>query len=61
MKLNSLKFNTVVVFLFTIVFIWFFFLSKHHPALSEFNVFNVDPFDAVGSIAIQVSFFSSLF
>lgn len=53
------KSNTIVVFLFSIIFIWFFFFTKHSYSLSKVNVFGDDPYDAVGSIGIQVSFFAA--
>lgn len=61
MLLNNIKFNTIAVFLWSIVFTWFFFHCKHDLQLSKVNVFNVDPYDAVGSIAIQISLLASLF
>jgi hypothetical protein len=61
MLMKNIKINTVSVFLFSVVFIWLFFFCKHNPPLSEVNVFNVDPYDAVGSIAIQISFAAAFF
>lgn len=61
MLLNNIKFNTVAVFLWSLVFTWFFFHCKHDLQLSKVNVFNVDPYDAVGSIAVQISLLASLF
>jgi hypothetical protein len=61
MLLKNIKFNTLSVFIFSVVFIWFFFYCKHDPLLSEVNVFNVDPYDAFGSIAVQISFLAAFF
>jgi hypothetical protein len=61
MLMKNIKINTVSVFLFSVVFIWFFFYCKHNSLLSEVNVFNFDPYDAVGSIAIQISFVAAFF
>lgn len=61
MLFNNIKFNAIAVFLWSIVFTWFFFHCKHDLQLSKVNVFNVDPYDAVGSIAVQISLLASLF
>jgi hypothetical protein len=61
MLLKNIKFNTLSIFIFSVVFIWFFFYCKHDPLLSEVNVFNVDPYDAFGSIAVQISFLAAFF
>jgi len=61
MLLKNIKFNTLSVFIFSVVFIWFFFYCKHDPLLSEVNVFNADPYDAFGSIAVQISFVAAFF
>jgi hypothetical protein len=54
------KLNTIVVFLLSIFFVWFFFYCKHDFRLSKVNVFNVDPYDGVGSIGTQVSFLAAM-
>jgi hypothetical protein len=61
MLLKNIKLNTFSVFLFSIVFIRLFFYFKHDPHLSEVNVFNVDPYDAFGSIAVQITFVAAFF
>jgi hypothetical protein len=61
MLLNYIKLNTIVVFFWSVVFIWFFFFCKYNLQLSKVNVFNVDPYDAVGSAAIQISFVAAAF
>jgi hypothetical protein len=58
---KNYKFDTIITFLLSIAFVCVFFYWKHNPQMSKVNVFNVDPFDAVGSIAIQVSMFASGF
>ncbi|MGA2261124.1 MAG: hypothetical protein ABSH28_06800 [Acidobacteriota bacterium] len=35
-------------------------MAKHNPAVSGTNPFNEDPFDAVGSAAIQLAMFTAL-
>jgi hypothetical protein len=52
--------NTMFTFLLSIIFIWFFFFCKHNGLLSKVNVFDNDPYDAVGSIGIQVSFLAAI-
>jgi len=61
MLLNNIKLNTIVVFFWSVVFIWFFFFCKHKLQLSKVNVFNVDPYDTLGSAAIQISFVAAAF
>lgn len=56
---KNYKSNTIITFLISIAFVWLFFYWKHDPQLSTVNMFNVDPYDAVGSIAIQVSLIAS--
>jgi hypothetical protein len=51
----------MITFLLSVVFVWLFFYWKHDRQLSPVNVFNVDPYDAVGSIAIQISLIASCF
>jgi hypothetical protein len=52
--------NTILTFSLSIIFIWFFFFCKHNGLVSKVNVFDNDPYDAVGSIGIQVSFIASI-
>jgi hypothetical protein len=61
MFLYRLKFNTFAVLLLSVAFIWFFYNCKHDLLSSEVNVFNIDPFDAVESVSIQVSFVTTFF
>ncbi len=58
---KNYKCDTIITFLLSIAFVWLFFYWKHNPQLLKVNVFNVDPFDAVGSIAIQLSVVASGF
>jgi multisubunit Na+/H+ antiporter MnhB subunit len=51
---------TVAVFLFALLFLAFFDRSKHDPALAAVNPFVEDPYDAVGSFAIQLTTFAAL-
>jgi hypothetical protein len=48
-----------VIFLFTVFFLAFFDNSKHIPFLAAINPFADDPYDAVGSFGIQLSFFAA--
>ena len=50
---------TVLILIAAIVFYLFFQINKRSPFV-EFNPFAVDPYDAVGSIAIQVALLISL-
>jgi hypothetical protein len=43
-----------------VLFYLFFQESKHQPALSQVNVFANDPYDAVGSFAVQFALFVAL-
>jgi hypothetical protein len=61
MLLKNYKLNTISVFFLSVFFTWFFFYCKHNLQLSEVNVFNVDPYDAVGSAAIQISVVAAAF
>lgn len=58
--MTNYKLNTIIVFLFSVAFTCFFFFSKHYYLFSKVNVFSADPYDGVGSIGIQVSFFAAL-
>lgn len=55
----TLKQNAVNLLALSIVFCVFFYASKHHPALNRNVPFAEDPYDAVGSFAIQFALFSS--
>ncbi|HLO27530.1 MAG TPA: hypothetical protein VK249_00250, partial [Anaerolineales bacterium] len=57
---RSLKTLTVVVFFLTVFFIAFFDTSKNLSWLAIVNPFADDPYDAVGSFGIQLSFFAAL-
>ncbi len=49
-----------VVFLLTVFFLAFFDTSKNMPLLAVINPFADDPYDAVGSFGVQLSFFAAL-
>lgn len=57
---RRIKFSIVLVLALASLFFVFFDQSKHVPALAEVNVFNVDPYDAVGSFGIQMAMFTAL-
>jgi hypothetical protein len=56
------KFKVAAILIIGLAFLfWLFFdRSKHIPALVAANTFGSDPFDAVGSFAIQLAPFSGL-
>ena len=56
---SSLKRSSLTLLALSIAFCLFFMAAKHQPALSNGNPFVEDPFDAVGSIAIQFAVFIS--
>ncbi len=63
MKTQTAKaFKTIsfVIFLLTIFFWAFFDTSKNIPLLAVINPFADDPYDAVGSFGVQLSFFAAL-
>lgn len=55
----TLKRNAVNLLALSIAFCVFFYASKHDPALNRNVPFAEDPYDAVGSFAIQFALFSS--
>jgi len=57
---RSFKTISFVIFLLTIFFLAFFDNSKNIPLLAVVNPFAEDPYDAVGSFGIQLSFFAAL-
>lgn len=59
MNINNYRLNSAVVFLLSLFFFWFFFFCKHYYLFANVITFNDDPYDAVGSIGIQVSFFAA--
>ena len=61
MNINTYRINTIVVFSLSLFFCWFFFFCKHYNLFSNVITFNDDPYDAVGSIGVQVSIFASSF
>ncbi|HLO15812.1 MAG TPA: hypothetical protein VK206_13350 [Anaerolineales bacterium] len=56
---RTFKTLSFVLFLLTIFFLAFFDNSKHIPALALVNPFADDPYDAVGSFGIQLSFLAA--
>lgn len=57
---RQVKFATLTICLLTSLFLIFFNVSKHYPALVEVNPFIEDPYDAVGSFGIQLAVLSAL-
>lgn len=51
------KITSLLIFAFAVLFYIFFMHAKHDPALSAVNPFADDPYDAVGSFAIQAAVF----
>lgn len=55
----ALKRSAIHLLALSIAFCVFFYASKHLPALNRNNPFVEDPYDAVGSFAIQLAVFLS--
>ena len=51
------KITSLFIFAFAVLFYFFFMHAKHDSALSAVNPFADDPYDAVGSFAIQAAVF----
>jgi hypothetical protein len=58
--MNRQKTTAVIVLGLSILFYIFFETCKHTPALGSTNPFAEDPYDAVGSFAIFLSFLSAI-
>jgi hypothetical protein len=54
------KFATLAAFVLVVLFWIFFNASKHISALAQVNVFNEDPYDAVGSFGIQLAILAAV-
>ena len=52
---GKFKINTLSILALSALFYFFFMTAKHDPALSAANAFAEDPYDAVGSFAIQAA------
>lgn len=57
---RQVKIHACLMLALAIVFATFFQVSKHQPALSQVNTFADDPYDAVGSFAVQFALFAAL-
>ena len=57
---KSLKISAVLCIGLAIIFYYFFQTTKHVPSLAAVNAFGEDPYDAVGSFAVQFAAFTSL-
>ena len=51
-----LRINALLVFVLAILFAIFFDFTKHNPYIAPINPFAEDPYDAIGSFAIQAAF-----
>jgi hypothetical protein len=58
--MQKIKASTLMILGLSITFYLFFDFSKHAPALGAVNPFAEDPYDAVGSFGIQLTFVSVL-
>ncbi|HUY76499.1 MAG TPA: hypothetical protein VMV29_06985 [Ktedonobacterales bacterium] len=56
----DVKVNACLTLALAIVFYVFFQVCKQQPALAQVNPFANDPYDAVGSFAVQLAAFSAL-
>lgn len=54
------KIKAFLIFVLACLFYFFFQFAKHNPLISPVNVFNQDPYDAVGSFGVLLAFFVSL-
>ena len=54
------KLNACLTLLLAVLFLLFFQISKHQPALAGVNAFAEDPYDAVGSFGVQFAVFTAL-
>ena len=54
---NKIRLNTIVVIVLAILFYLFFDVTKHYQFFSANNPFAEDPYDAIGSFALQTSIF----
>jgi hypothetical protein len=54
------KFATLAAVVLVVLFWIFFNASKHISALAQVNVFNEDPYDAVGSFGIQLAILAAV-
>ena len=57
---RSFKLTSVAILTLAVAFVVFFFTCKHAPSLAGINPFAEDPYDAVGSAAIQLTIFTAL-
>jgi hypothetical protein len=57
---RQVKFATLTICLLALLFLMFFNVTKHYPALVDINPFIEDPYDAVGSFGIQLAMLSAL-
>lgn len=57
---RSFKLTSVAILALAVLFVAFFFTSKHAVSLAGANPFAEDPYDAVGSTAIQLTMFTAL-
>jgi hypothetical protein len=57
---RSLKVYACLTAVLAVLFYLFFQISKHQPALSQVNAFANDPYDAIGSFAVQFALLTAL-
>lgn len=58
--LRRQQFSACLAALTALLFVLFFDVSKHQPALAVVNPFTTDPYDAVGSFATQLALVAAL-
>jgi hypothetical protein len=53
---GRLRINALIVLVLALLFTFFFDFTKHNPYLAPINPFAEDPYDAIGSFAMQAVF-----
>jgi hypothetical protein len=54
---GKLKINSIIIFALAALFVFFFDFTKHNLTLSPVNPFADDPYDAIGTFALQAAAF----
>ena len=57
---DKLRINSIILFALAILFAFFFDFTKHNLTLSPVNPFADDPYDAIGTFALQTAVFLGL-
>jgi hypothetical protein len=57
---GAFKLHTLAIVVLAILFAFFFFTSKHDPSFGNINPSSEDPYDAIGSVGIQLALLTAL-